>query len=63
MYVLALTLCLAASPGTCHVERLPFAQNTGLQDCFMGAQYQAIDYLRAHPDLILTGWSCELPKT
>ncbi|MFO1060704.1 MAG: hypothetical protein U1E53_27495 [Dongiaceae bacterium] len=63
MYVLTLTLCLAVSPGICHVERLPFAQDGGLQDCAIGGQYRAIDYLRVHPDLILTGWSCELPKT
>ena len=46
-----------------HVERLPFTQDSGLQDCAIGGQYRAIDYLRVHPDLILTAWSCELPKT
>jgi hypothetical protein len=63
MYVLTLTLCLAAAPKNCHIENLPFAQNQGLQDCYNGAQLEAIDFLRAHPEMILAGWTCELPKT
>jgi hypothetical protein len=63
VYVLVLVLCVVSDPSLCHAERLPFVQQLSYFDCVFGAQIVAAEYLSSHPESVLGGWSCELPKT
>ena len=57
MIHLVLTVCLAASPGTCKEERPGFEGS--LMACFMEGQVAAARWLAQHPAYTLSRWRCE----
>lgn len=59
---LVLLVCLAASPESCHQERvLMSVQATDQRFCMMGAIPTIAEWQEDHPDMQIARWKCGQP--
>ena len=60
---LVMTVCLAAHPGECRVEKLSFESRGNLMTCMFLAQSEIVKWSAEHPALKVKKWKCAFPDT
>lgn len=61
MIELILTVCLAASMGSCEEKRLPFESQESLMQCMLQAPPYIANWADEHPARRVTRWRCAFP--
>jgi hypothetical protein len=58
---LVLTVCLAADPGNCRIERIHFESRGSLMQCILHAPPEIAKWAQDHPTLKVVRWTCSYP--